>query len=110
MQAFDVVIVGAGITGLTLACSLARLGVKAVLIDEDNTVGVKGASRAGWPTPIFSSRKRRASRGSGKVTESSPHPFQRRMISVLESDARAAAPGYVPSLAFSRAFKLMRRV
>ena len=42
-----IVIVGGGITGLTLACSLARLGVKAVLIDEDNTVGVKGASSRG---------------------------------------------------------------
>jgi 3-(3-hydroxy-phenyl)propionate hydroxylase len=42
-----VVIVGGGITGLTLACSLARLGVRAVLIDEDNTVGVKGASSRG---------------------------------------------------------------
>ncbi len=43
----SVVIVGGGITGLTLACSLARLGVKAVLLDEDNTVGVKGASSRG---------------------------------------------------------------
>ncbi len=42
-----VVIVGGGITGLTLACSLARLGVNAVLLDEDNTVGVKGASSRG---------------------------------------------------------------
>jgi len=42
-----IVIVGAGITGLTLACSLARLGVPAVLVDEDNTVGVKGASSRG---------------------------------------------------------------
>jgi 3-(3-hydroxy-phenyl)propionate hydroxylase len=42
-----VVIVGAGITGLTMACSLARLGVCALLIDEDNTVGVKGASSRG---------------------------------------------------------------
>jgi 3-(3-hydroxy-phenyl)propionate hydroxylase len=42
-----IVIVGGGITGLTLACSLARLGVHAVLIDEDNTVGVKGASSRG---------------------------------------------------------------
>lgn len=42
-----VVIVGGGISGLTLACSLARLGVRAVLIDEDNTVGVKGASSRG---------------------------------------------------------------
>lgn len=43
----DVVIVGGGITGLTLACALAKLGVKAVLLDEDNTVGVKGASSRG---------------------------------------------------------------
>jgi 3-(3-hydroxy-phenyl)propionate hydroxylase len=42
-----VVIVGGGLTGLTLACSLARYGVAAVLIDEDNTVGVKGASSRG---------------------------------------------------------------
>ncbi|TAM46106.1 MAG: FAD-dependent oxidoreductase, partial [Burkholderiaceae bacterium] len=42
-----IVIVGGGITGLTLACSLARLGVQAVLLDEDNTVGVKGASSRG---------------------------------------------------------------
>jgi 3-(3-hydroxy-phenyl)propionate hydroxylase len=42
-----VVIVGGGISGLTLACSLARRGVRAVLIDEDNTVGVKGASSRG---------------------------------------------------------------
>jgi 3-(3-hydroxy-phenyl)propionate hydroxylase len=42
-----IVIVGGGITGLTMACSLARLGVAAVLLDEDNTVGVKGASSRG---------------------------------------------------------------
>jgi len=42
-----VVIVGAGITGLTLACALARQGVAAILLDEDNTVGVKGASSRG---------------------------------------------------------------
>ncbi len=42
-----IVIVGGGIAGLTLACGLARLGVKCVLLDEDNTVGVKGASSRG---------------------------------------------------------------
>jgi 3-(3-hydroxy-phenyl)propionate hydroxylase len=41
------VIVGGGITGLTLACGLAARGVRAVLLDEDNTVGVKGASSRG---------------------------------------------------------------
>jgi 3-(3-hydroxy-phenyl)propionate hydroxylase len=42
-----IVIVGGGISGLTLACSLARQGVAAVLLDEDDTVGVKGASSRG---------------------------------------------------------------
>ncbi len=42
-----ILIVGGGITGLTLACSLAQLGVACVLLDEDNTVGVKGASSRG---------------------------------------------------------------
>ena len=42
-----IVIVGGGLAGLTLACSLARFGVQAVLLDEDNTVGVKGASSRG---------------------------------------------------------------
>ncbi|WP_374664254.1 FAD-dependent oxidoreductase [Ramlibacter sp.] len=44
---YPVVIVGAGITGLTLACALAQYGVAAVVLDEDNTVGVKGASSRG---------------------------------------------------------------
>ncbi len=42
-----IVIVGGGLTGLTMACALARYGVPAVLLDEDNTVGVKGASSRG---------------------------------------------------------------
>ena len=42
-----IMICGGGLTGLTLACSLARLGVPAVVLDEDNTVGVKGASSRG---------------------------------------------------------------
>ena len=42
-----IVIVGGGLAGLTLACALARYGVAAVLLDEDNTVGVKGASSRG---------------------------------------------------------------
>jgi 3-(3-hydroxy-phenyl)propionate hydroxylase len=42
-----VVIAGGGITGLALACALAQYGVKALLLDEDNTVGVKGASSRG---------------------------------------------------------------
>jgi 3-(3-hydroxy-phenyl)propionate hydroxylase len=44
---YDIVIVGAGLSGLTLACSLAQLGVDALVLDEDNTVGVKGASSRG---------------------------------------------------------------
>jgi 3-(3-hydroxy-phenyl)propionate hydroxylase len=42
-----IVIVGAGLAGLTLACALAQYGVPAVLLDEDNTVGAKGASSRG---------------------------------------------------------------
>src|SRR5512140_3576250 len=42
-----IVIVGAGLAGLTMACSLARYGVPAVLLDEDDTVGAKGASSRG---------------------------------------------------------------
>jgi 3-(3-hydroxy-phenyl)propionate hydroxylase len=42
-----IVIVGGGLVGLTMACALARYGVPAVLVDEDNTVGVKGASSRG---------------------------------------------------------------
>lgn len=42
-----VVIVGAGLTGLSLACALALRGVPAVVLDEDDTVGVRGASSRG---------------------------------------------------------------
>jgi 3-(3-hydroxy-phenyl)propionate hydroxylase len=44
---YPVVIAGGGIAGLTLACALAHQGVQALLLDEDNTVGVKGASSRG---------------------------------------------------------------
>ena len=42
-----IVILGAGLAGLTMACALARYGVPAILLDEDNSVGVKGASSRG---------------------------------------------------------------
>jgi len=42
-----IVIVGGGLAGLTCACALAQYGIGAVLLDEDNTVGVKGASSRG---------------------------------------------------------------
>jgi len=42
-----IVIVGGGLTGLTMACALAGYGIRAVLLDEDNTVGAKGASSRG---------------------------------------------------------------
>jgi 3-(3-hydroxy-phenyl)propionate hydroxylase len=44
---YPVVIAGGGLAGLTLACDLAVRGVRAVLLDEDDTVGVKGASSRG---------------------------------------------------------------
>lgn len=46
-QLHDIVIVGGGLAGLTLACDLAQRGVQAVLIDEDDSVGVRGASSRG---------------------------------------------------------------
>jgi len=42
-----VAIVGAGLTGLTLACDLAQRGIPAVVLDEDDTVGVRGAASRG---------------------------------------------------------------
>jgi 3-(3-hydroxy-phenyl)propionate hydroxylase len=42
-----IVIVGAGPAGLTLACDLARRGIPSVVLDEDDTVGVRGASSRG---------------------------------------------------------------
>ncbi len=47
VRRYPIVIVGGGITGLSLACALAQHGVEALLLDEDNTVGVKGASSRG---------------------------------------------------------------
>lgn len=44
---YPVVILGAGLAGLTLACDLAERGVSAVVLDEDNTIGVRGASSRG---------------------------------------------------------------
>ncbi|MCZ2441529.1 MAG: FAD-dependent monooxygenase [Burkholderiales bacterium] len=41
------VIVGGGLAGLTLAADLASRGVRCTLIDEDDTVGVRGASSRG---------------------------------------------------------------
>ena len=42
-----VAVVGGGLTGLTAACDLAVRGIPVVLLDEDNTVGVRGASSRG---------------------------------------------------------------
>jgi 3-(3-hydroxy-phenyl)propionate hydroxylase len=64
-----VVIVGGGITGLTLACALAQYGIKAVLLDEDNTVGVKGASSRGI---CYARRKRWRSSSAWASTSASP--------------------------------------
>jgi 3-(3-hydroxy-phenyl)propionate hydroxylase len=42
-----VAIVGAGLAGLTMACDLASRGIAAIVLDEDDTVGVRGASSRG---------------------------------------------------------------
>jgi 3-(3-hydroxy-phenyl)propionate hydroxylase len=47
VRRYPVIIVGAGLSGLTLACDLAMRGVQCVLLDEDDTVGVRGASSRG---------------------------------------------------------------
>ena len=44
---YPLVIIGAGLAGLALACDLAARGVPAVVLDDDNTVGVRGASSRG---------------------------------------------------------------
>ena len=44
---YPIVIVGGGLSGLTLACDLASRGVDSVLLDEDDTIGVRGASSRG---------------------------------------------------------------
>lgn len=42
-----VAVVGGGLSGLTAACDLAGRGIPVVLVDEDDTVGVRGASSRG---------------------------------------------------------------
>ena len=42
-----VVIAGGGLSGLTLACDLPLRGIRRVVLDEDDTVGVRGASSRG---------------------------------------------------------------
>jgi len=44
---YPIVIAGGGLAGLTLACDLANRGVGSVLLDEDDTIGVRGASSRG---------------------------------------------------------------
>ena len=44
---YPVVIIGAGLCGLTAACDLAARGIRAVVLDDDNTIGVRGASSRG---------------------------------------------------------------
>ncbi len=46
-RTYPVVIVGGGLGGLTLGVDLLQRGVPVVLVDEDNTVGVRGASSRG---------------------------------------------------------------
>jgi 3-(3-hydroxy-phenyl)propionate hydroxylase len=46
-QRHPVVVVGGGLSGLTAACDLAQRGIAVVLVDEDDTVGVRGASSRG---------------------------------------------------------------
>ena len=45
--AYPVVIVGAGLAGLTAALELGTRGIRTVLLDDDNTVGASGLSSRG---------------------------------------------------------------
>ncbi len=47
LRRHPVVIVGAGLTGLTLALDLVRRGHRVVVLDDDNTVGVRGLASRG---------------------------------------------------------------
>ena len=42
-----VIVIGAGLSGLSLALDLARRGVRVVVLDDDNTVGVRGLASRG---------------------------------------------------------------
>ncbi len=44
---YSVVIVGGGLAGLALACDLANRGIRTVLLDDDNSVGVRGLASRG---------------------------------------------------------------
>ena len=44
---YPLIIVGGGLAGLTAACDCAVRGIPAILLDEDNTIGVRGASSRG---------------------------------------------------------------
>src|SRR5688572_3604001 len=44
---YPVIVVGAGLAGLTAALELGSRGVRTVLLDEDNTVGAAGLSSRG---------------------------------------------------------------
>src|SRR5690606_28627647 len=42
-----VIVVGGGLSGLTMALDLARRGVRVTVLDDDNTVGVRGLASRG---------------------------------------------------------------
>ena len=47
IRRYPVVIVGAGLAGLAAACDFASRSITAVVLDEDDTIGVRGASSRG---------------------------------------------------------------
>ena len=46
-QPHPVVVIGGGLSGLSLALDLARRGIKVTVLDDDNTVGVRGLASRG---------------------------------------------------------------
>src|SRR3712207_358429 len=46
-EKYPVIVVGAGLAGLTAALELGSRGIRTVVLDEDNTVGASGLSSRG---------------------------------------------------------------
>ncbi len=67
----SVAVVGAGRTGLALACNLARAGVGTVLLDDDTHVGVADLAPGGYRAEDLGRRRDRAA--AGLLAECWPH-------------------------------------
>jgi hypothetical protein len=67
----SVAVVGAGRTGLALACNLARAGVGTVLVDDDTPVALADLAPGGYRTEDLGHRRDRAA--AGLLSDCWPH-------------------------------------